>query len=115
MRTCHCRTALEIRRDFVFVNVSLLFVGDKNHRNISNFNCVSNVENLQAGFFSDGFRFRAFIKTNNYIDAAFFKVECVRVSLATVTDYRDGFAVHNFPVNILVIIRLCQNKLPPKK
>ena len=106
---CERGAFLQIRGDFVFVNVRLLLVRNENHRNIGSFNRVRNAENFQALTFSDGFGFGAFVQPDDDINAAVFQIQRVRMPLRTVTDNRDGLAVHDFPVDILVIISFCHS------
>ena len=87
----------------------MLFVGNKNHRNIGNFNCLRDGQNFQAGFLGDGFGLGTRIKTDNDIDAALLKVERVSVSLTSESDYSDGLAVQNVKINIGIVIRFSHN------
>ena len=105
--------ALEIRADFILIDISLLLIGNQNHRDVSSLDGLSNRQNLQAVLLCDLLGLAALIQADNDIDAAFLQVQRMGMALAAVTDDSNRLAVHDFPVDILIIISFCHSTPSP--
>ena len=88
---CQSVARFQVRFNVFIVGSSLLFVRNKNHNYVSNFSSFSSNHNLQTSSFSFSPGFGAFIQTNNNIYATFLQVQCMSVTLRTVTDDGNGF------------------------
>ena len=103
----------QVGSDFFCVDVSLFFVRNEDHRDVSIFDSFSNGLDFEAGCFSFFNRFAAFIQADDDVDAAVFEVQRMSVALAAITDDCDFFAFHYIPVYILIIKYFCHDNISP--
>ena len=106
-------TRLQIRSNLIFVYLSLLLIWNQNHDNICSSGSLTNWQNLKALAFSNFLGTGPFIKTNNHIQATFLQVQCVCMTLGTITNNGNSLILNNFPINILIIKDFCHNTLSP--
>ena len=100
----------QVRRNLALVNVSLFFVRDQDHGDVSPFNRFADGHNLQARCFRFCRGFGTFVQANHYFQAAVTQVQRMGVALAAVTDDRNFFTLNRIPVYILIIIHFCHDK-----
>ena len=88
---CQSVARFQIRFDIFVISCSLFFVRNKNHYYVSNFSSFCSNHNFQTCSFSFCPGFGAFVQTNYYVYATFLQVQCMSVTLRTVTNDSNGF------------------------
>ncbi len=104
---CQCLTSGQIRLDVGFIQSLLLFVGCQNHDNICCLSSFCGCHNGQTLLFSLCPALTAFVQTNNNIHSAFLQVQCMSVTLRTITDNCNSLAVELVNVAVLLIENSC--------
>ena len=103
-------TGFQVRCNLVLVNVSLFFIRNQDHGNVSPFYRFTDGHNLQARSFRFRCGFGTFVQADHYLQAAVTQVQRMGVPLAAVTDDSNFFAFNRIPVYILIIIHFCHDK-----
>lgn len=101
---------LQVRADFRLIYVSLFFIGDEDHGHIGFLDGLGDGLDRQARLARRFDGFAALVQADHHVDAAFLQVQRMGVALAAVTDDSDFFALHDIPVDILIVKYLCHNK-----
>ena len=104
---------LEVRGNLVLVDICLLLIRNQDHGDVSLLHSLSHRQYLQAMLLSFSFGLGTLIEADNYIHAAFLQVQGMGMALAAVADNGNGLAVHDFPVDILIIVSFCHSTLSP--
>lgn len=101
---------LQVRPDFGPVYVGLFFIGDEDHGHIGfpdGFGDGPDRQARLAGRFGGP---AALIQADHHVDAAFLQVQRMGVALAAVADDGDRLALHDIPVDILIVKYFCHNQ-----
>ncbi len=104
----HQHVALfQVRLDIFFVQLSLLFIIDQDHDNVSLLCSFRRGKDFKTLLLCSLPGSGTFIETDDDVASRFFQVQRVGVSLAAVTDDCDCLAFQKGKVAIFLIINLC--------
>ena len=84
---------LKVRLDILLVKCSLFLIVDQDHDDICFFSCFSRCIYLEALLLSFFPGFASFVKTDDYITSGLFKVQCMCMSLASVSNNRNCLTI----------------------
>ena len=96
----------QIRCNVLCIHCSLCLIVGKNHNDIRPFSGFCGGENLQTLSLCLCFGFGTFIQTDNDVASGFLQVQCMGVTLASVTDNGDLLSVQYAQITIGFIINL---------
>ena len=103
----------EIRGDLIFINVRLFLIRDQDRRNICLLDRFSDGVNLKAMLLGHFLGLGTFIKTYDDISAAVLQIQGMCMALTAIAKNGNRFAVHQFPIRILIIVSFCHSTLSP--
>src|SRR5690606_38559528 len=95
---------LDVWLDLFFIELRLELVRSQDHYYISRFNSGSNIGHFQAVSFCFLNGWRTGAQTNNHINAGVFQVARVGVTLRTVTDNGNFFALDDGKIRVFIVI-----------
>ncbi|MNH09544.1 hypothetical protein D3C79_690010 [compost metagenome] len=94
---------LDVRLDFVLVQLALEFVRGQDHDQVGSRNGRSHIGNFQAVSFGFGNGSRAFTQTDSDIHTGVFQVARLSVALGAVTDDGNFLALDDRKVAVFVV------------
>ena len=100
---------LDVRLNFVLVQLGLELVRSQDHDQVGSSNSGSHVGNFQAVSFSFSNSSRTFTQTDSDINTGVFQVARLSVALGTVTDDGNFFALDEGKVAVFVVINFHEN------
>ena len=106
--------ALGVKPSSIFVESGLVFVWDKDVDDVGLFGQVGGRDRLEAVFDGQLVIGRALEIRNQDVDAAVAQVLGLGVALAAVTDDADGFPAQVRQIGIVIVVKLCHEKSPPR-
>ena len=98
---------LQVRFDALSIDLSLHLIRGQNHNDICLSGGLGNGRHTQPFSLSLGAGLGALSQTNNNLHARITQVQCVGVTLRTVTDNRDGTALDQGKICIVVVENGC--------
>ena len=97
---------LQSRTNFLFVNLSLEFIGQENHDDISNLSSLSGLHDLEARLFRLGPRATFPLQPHHYLDSRIPKVIGVGMALAAIAKNSYPLPFKMLQIRVLVIVDL---------
>ena len=99
-------TRLNVCMDAFTIDLSDIFVGQEHHDEICCFDCLSDFSDFQARISSFFPRRAVFTQTNDNFNARLMQVQCMCVTLRTVTNNRNGLTFDQGQITIFIVINL---------
>ncbi len=94
---------LDVRLDFVLVQLGLELVRGQDHDQVGTGNGCSNVGHFQAVGFSLGNGSRAFTQADSHVYAGILQVACLSVALGTVADDGNFLTLDDRQVAVFIV------------
>lgn len=91
----NCSAWLQVWLNVVCPNGALVLIWSQNHNDVCFCSCICNRLHFEALFLCEFYRLRIWAKTNYYVYAGIAQVECVCVTLGTVTNDCYLLAIEN--------------------
>ena len=101
-----CSARLDVGMHAFAIDLGDIFVGQKHHDEICCFDCISDFSDLQARIGRFFPRRAVFTQTNDNFNARLMQVQCMCVTLRTVTNNCNGLTFDQGQITIFIVINL---------